>query len=134
MYVGTAAGVAAKQLVDGSAAAVQADLVTRGYRIKGMERRGRYKAYKAPPTDLVFFVHVSYSNKVTCKAREKILLSRYAIWHIEWDGRVGGAEETVLAGFHINNGEATKNQNSEWANKYNKVNQFMSACITYYLL
>ena len=62
---------------------------------------GKYKALKAPGMELACFAHALYVKEIGVVASGGTKRSKYAIFRIEWDGRVGGASEAVVAVFNI---------------------------------
>ena len=90
-----------------------------------LENTGKYKACRAPGTDLVCFVHTKYYENLELVAHGGPHKSKYAIFRIRWDGRVGGVTETVLAVFHLNYFEAHKAPNQGYSQMNNRMNLFM---------
>ena len=84
---------------------------------------GKYRAMRAPNTKLVCFCHNKYFKNMSLLDHGGTDRSKYAIFRIEWDGIVGGASETVLAAFHLNNVEANKRPNQDYGNMENNMNR-----------
>ena len=89
-----------------------------------LENIGKYRAWRAPDTDLAVFVHVQYDKRVELVASGGTEKSKYAIIRIDWDGKVGGATEAVVAVFHLHYTEARKGQAQRYDNMLNKMNAF----------
>ena len=74
-----------------------------------LEKTGKFRVF--PQGELAVFVHALYVRSVTNLNHEffsdvKRQSSSYAIWKIEWDGVVGGVDETVIAAFHLHRNHA----------------------------
>ena len=91
-----------------------------------MEYTGKYKSVTAPGTNLACFVHVQYLHEMSCVDHGGTTGSKWAIFRIQWDGKVGGSEETVVAVFHVNFDEAKKGHAQPgYSNMKNNLNKFM---------
>ena len=91
-----------------------------------LERTEKYDCMRGANTDLACFVHRQYYKSFECVCHGKAFSSKYAIFRIVWDGRVGGSTETVVAVFHVHYSEAKRGQHDGWDNMRNKLNQFMT--------
>ena len=70
------------------------------------------------------FANVQYTKRFAVVASGGTRLSKFAIFRIEWNGRVGGASDAVVAVFNIHYAEAKKGQAQGYNNMKNNWNAF----------
>ena len=94
-----------------------------------LENTGKYKAHRAPGTDLACLAHNQYYKSCAVVASGGTKLSKFAIFRIprdrfrmQRDGRAGGASEAVVAAFHGHTEEAKKGQSQGCCSMDNKMN------------
>ena len=89
-----------------------------------IENTGKYRARRVPNSALVCFCHIKYYKNFSLQAHGGTVRSKYGIFRIEWDGRVGGTSETVLTVFHLHHEEAIKEADQDYSIMKNKMNVF----------